>query len=351
MSTAPVPQPEGSTFSAGDFARLSACWFPVAVVAEVDDGPVRVTLLDVDLVLWRSGDGLRAAMDRCPHRGAALSLGRASGGEIICPYHGLRFDGTGACTAIPSQPGATPAERMRLALRPCVEAFGLVWTSLASDTPALPAFEAWDRPGFQQIMCPSIAIAGAAGRQIEGFIDVAHFAFAHLGTFGDPAKPVVPDYRVERTETGVRAIYDSDISNFPPDQSHRAPPGFVWRRTFEVFPPFSARLVVDFPDQRQLWILNAVCPVSARRIRMFCPQARDFDTDQPVEPVQAFNLRIFEEDRVMVESQRPIDLPLTGGDEAHIAADRTSIAYRKLLRDMGLELRGPELRGLELHGR
>ena len=149
----------------------------------------------------------------------------------------------------------------------------------------------------------------------------------------------MPDYRVERTERGVRAIYDSDISNFAPDQRDRAPEGFVWRRTFEVFPPFTARLIVDFPEQRQLWILNAVSPISARRIRMFCPQARDFDTDQPVEPVQAFNLRIFEEDRTMVESQVPIDLPLDGAEEAHIAADRTSIAYRKLLREMGLELR------------
>ncbi len=343
MSASPsftaIAQPEGSTFSPGDFVRLSQCWFPVAIAADLIDAPLRVTLLDVDLVLYRSEGNARAALDQCPHRGARLSMGRMAADEIVCPYHGLRFDGSGACTAIPSQPGARPAEKLRLKALACAEAFGLIWTSLASETPVLPEFDAWDRPGFQQIMCPSIDIAGSAGRQIEGFLDVAHFAFAHLGTFGDPEKPVVPDFRVERTQRGVRAIYDSDISNFAPDQRDRAPADFVWRRTFEVFPPFSARLVVDFPDARSLWILNAVSPISARRIRMFCPQARDFDTDQPIEPVQAFNLRIFEEDRAMVESQRPIDLPLDGADEGHIAADRTSIAYRKLLREMGLELR------------
>ena len=335
-----IPQPEGSTFSPGDFTRLSACWFPVAIAGDLVDSPLKVTLLDVDLVLYRTISGVSVAMDRCPHRGVPLSMGTMAKNEIICPYHGLRFDGAGACTAIPSQPGARPADKMRLVMRPSIERFGLIWTSLASAEPVLPEFAAWDRPGFQQIMCPSIDIAGSAGRQIEGFLDVAHFAFAHTGTFGDPSKPVVPDYKVERTERGLRATYDSDISNFAPDEGHRAPEGFVWRRTFEVFPPFTARLVVDFPHSQQLWILNAVSPISARRIRMFCPQARDFDTDQPVEPVQAFNLRIFEEDRVMVESQRPIDLPLTPGDEGHIAADRTSIAYRKLLRDMGLELKG-----------
>jgi hypothetical protein len=45
---------------------------------------------------------------------------------------------------------------------------------------------------------------------------------------------------------------------------------------------------------------------------------------------------IFNEDRVIVESQRPEDLPLDMQMEAHIAADRTSIAYRKLLKEMGL---------------
>jgi vanillate O-demethylase monooxygenase subunit len=39
---------------------------------------------------------------------------------------------------------------------------------------------------------------------------------------------------------------------------------------------------------------------------------------------------------VVVESQRPEGLPLDVQMEAHIAADRTSIAYRKLLKEMGL---------------
>jgi hypothetical protein len=52
--------------------------------------------------------------------------------------------------------------------------------------------------------------------------------------------------------------------------------------------------------------------------------------------VHEFNFRIFNEDRVIVESQRPEDLPLDIQMEAHIAADRTSIAYRKLLKEMGL---------------
>lgn len=38
----------------------------------------------------------------------------------------------------------------------------------------------------------------------------------------------------------------------------------------------------------------------------------------------------------MVENQKPEELPLDLMAEAHIMADKTSIAYRKLLKEMGL---------------
>lgn len=49
-----------------------------------------------------------------------------------------------------------------------------------------------------------------------------------------------------------------------------------------------------------------------------------------------FNLQVFQEDAEMVESQTPEDLPLDLQAEAHIPADRTSIAYRQLLSSLGL---------------
>jgi phenylpropionate dioxygenase-like ring-hydroxylating dioxygenase large terminal subunit len=200
----------------------------------------------------------------------------------------------------------------------------------------LPNFEAWDDPDFQAIMAPTIDINGSAGRQVEGFLDVAHFAWAHVETFGDRSNPIVPTYRVDRSGRGIRAEYLSSVSNYPRELQHRAPADFQWLRVFEVFPPFTARLIVHFPDSGRLWILNAASPMSARRTRLFRPLARNFYKDSSVEDVYAFNFKIFNEDRVIVESQRPEDLPLNIQMEAHIAADRTSIAYRKLLKEMGL---------------
>ena len=333
----PVP-PRDLTFLESDWHILARHWFPLAVAAELSDAPLRARLLDVELVLFRSAGTVVVARDVCPHRGMMLSRGWVSDGQIVCPYHGLHFGGDGRCTSIPSRPDARISARLSLTLVPAVERYGLIWAALAPGEAPLPRFEAWDDPQYQQIVCAPVDIAGSAGRQLEGFLDVAHFAWAHTGTFGNRANPVVPDYGVERHASGLTVHYVSDVSNYGPDQRHRAPADFLWRRTFEVFPPFAARLVVDYPDQRQLWILNAVCPVSARQSRLFCPIARNFDQETSVESVREFNARVFNEDRVLVESQRPEDLPLDLGSEISIPADRTSVAYRRVLKDLGLGL-------------
>lgn len=110
----------------------------------------------------------------------------------------------------------------------------------------------------------------------------------------------------------------------------------MWLRAFRVFPPFAASLTVHFPDDGKLMILNCASPVSARYTRLFCPISRNFDKDAPLQPTIDFNLQVFQEDRDMVEAQTPEDLPLDLTAEAHIPADRTSIAYRQLLTELGL---------------
>jgi len=195
--------------------------------------------------------------------------------------------------------------------------------------------EHWDETGFQQINCPSIDIAAFAGRQVEGFLDVAHFGFVHAATFGDPGNTVVPDYNPVGHDRGFSVDYWSTVSNYP-HGSKVAPPGFRWLRHFNVDLPFTATLVVHFPGGAHLNIMNAAAPVSARMTRMFSPIARDFDTDMPVQDVYDFNQRIFEEDRAIVEVQKPENLPLNPKLEVNIPADRSSVAYRRGLRDLGL---------------
>lgn len=295
-------------------------------------------LLDEPLVIYRIDDDLVVARDVCPHRGVPLSMGKSDGQGVVCAYHGLRFGHGGRCNKVPASPSAAIPSRMQLFTYPAVERYGLVWTCLdpQEDTVDIPKMPHWDEPEFQQIVCPSIDIQAFAGRQVEGFLDVAHFGFVHTETFGDPNNTEITPYRPVETPKGFETHYRSTVGNYPIGVDGRAPDGFNWLRHFEVHLPFTATLTVHFPDDGRLVIMNAASPVSAKVTRMFAPIARNFDKDLPVEDTHAFNLRVFEEDRLIVESQKPERLPLDPALEVHIPADMSSIAYRRGLRSQGL---------------
>jgi vanillate O-demethylase monooxygenase subunit len=181
-----------------------------------------------------------------------------------------------------------------------------------------------------------VELNAAAGRQVEGFLDVSHFAFVHVGTFGEVDNPEVPAYPVELTPAGFRADYISAVSNYSRDFKHLNPPGFKWRRLFETWLPFTAKLTVFFPNDGQLHILNAASPVSARKTRVFVPICRNFDKDAPLQPTLDFNHQVFAEDKAIVEQQFPEDLPINLQEEVHIRADKSSITYRQGLARLGL---------------
>ena len=95
--------------------NLSRCWHPVAYSHELGSAPVGKSLLGEPVVLWRDDKKKAHAMHEvCIHRGTALSLGRVEGSEIVCAYHGWRFDETGACTRIPQMESqaAIPAKAL-----------------------------------------------------------------------------------------------------------------------------------------------------------------------------------------------------------------------------------------------
>jgi phenylpropionate dioxygenase-like ring-hydroxylating dioxygenase large terminal subunit len=328
-----------SSFDPGDRELLARHWYPIALATAVGAAPFKAMLLDEPLVAYRVRGELVVARDVCPHRGVPLTLGTHDEAGIICAYHGLRYGAEGRCNRIPSAPKQRIPDKLKLHTYPAVERYGLIWTCLLpaeGQVPELPAMPHWDEPDFQHIVCPVFEVGGFAGRQVEGFIDVAHFAWIHTATFADPDNTEVRHYTTVETPHGFYADYRSNVGNYPIGVDGRAPPGFEWLRHFEVHLPFTATLTIHFPEDGRLVIMNAASPVSARTTRMFAPIARNFDKHLPIEDSHAFNLRIFEEDRRIVESQTPGRLPLDLSSEMHIPADASSIAYRRGLKRMGL---------------
>ena len=315
-------------------SALARCWHPVAESKDVsEDRPFGATVLDQRVVLFRSAGRVVAASDVCPHRGASLTLGTVENGVLACPYHGHRFEGSGRCVLVPASPDQRIPTKLALRRFEAVERHGLVWICLEPPAIAsLPELSTYGREGFQVIHIPAFDWACSAGRQIEAIADVAHFAFVHPVSFAT-LDPTVTPFRVEVTEAGViRADFTSRVANTMDREATRD----EWRRVYDLTLPFTIQVEITFPGKGTFVIFNACCPVSAGVTRVFPIVCRNFDLDQPASEVIAFQMRVYDEDKRIVESQRPVELPLDPTEEVHVKADLISVEYRRQLRRLGV---------------
>ena len=84
-------------------------WYPVAFASAVSPGPTARRLLGQDVVLWSTPDGVKAAVDRCPHREAKLSAGWVDDRcRLVCPYHGWEYAPDGRAVRIPQLSADVP---------------------------------------------------------------------------------------------------------------------------------------------------------------------------------------------------------------------------------------------------
>ena len=322
-------------------------WHPVALGTAVGVQPLAVQLLDEALVLWRDAQGaVQAWADRCPHRGAALSMGcvrRVDGAtQLECPYHGWRFGGGGQVVLVPALPGFVPPASHRATVFAAVERYGLVWVRLAADGEASPpAFAAEDEPRLRKVNCGPYEVATSAPRIVENFLDMAHFGFVHEGWLGDRGHTALADYRVDHTPTGLLA---TGCKAWQPQSSVHAQGGADVDYTYEVNAPYTA-VLTKVPDARTVALADFresialfICPLSPERSRVWFRLAMN-DFDSPDDRLQAFQHTIFTQDQPVLESQRPRCLPISAHapvQEVHCAADRSAAAYRRHLRELGI---------------
>ena len=105
-------------------------WYAVLESKEVRQGrPLGATRMNRKLVFWRDRKGaVQCVADTCVHRGVALSTGKVIGDSIQCPFHGLEFAGSGACTLIPANGKASPIpQRYSAPSFPVRDEHGFIW--------------------------------------------------------------------------------------------------------------------------------------------------------------------------------------------------------------------------------
>jgi len=85
---------------------LVDAWYPVLPSWRLKDGAVGITRLSRNIAVWRDKDGsVHAVEDRCPHRGARLSLGWNLGDRLACWYHGVEVNNKGTVMLVPAVSG------------------------------------------------------------------------------------------------------------------------------------------------------------------------------------------------------------------------------------------------------
>ena len=324
-------RPSHSDIRPSDWAVLSKYWYPVARAQDVGDKPFPVTLLDVQLVLFRGDDGMSIVLDRCPHRLVRLSAGKVTNGNIECAYHALQFSGSGQCVHIPGslKHGASTEVPRPYQVRsfPVKEKYGLVWTCLdnAEDTD-LPVIKGLD--GCKLIYNEPREVPASAYRQIENFFDLGHLPMVHQPTLGgDINIPITPG--TVTTEQGVVQLV-ADYVEVPLGLAER-PVKYTYRVTL----PFNMDMTIadDTGDAR---FINLVLPVSAHECLAFQILLDSGDAGEVQSSVTDATNIVNDEDRYILANMPDIPTRLDGRGEIHLAIDNMALAYRKELLALGL---------------
>jgi len=238
---------------------LRNAWYMAAWSDDIGDGHlVSRTIMDEPIVLYRTADGSVAAIaDRCAHRFAPLSMGKIVGGDRIqCPYHGLEFDGSGACVRNPHGTKNIPP-RARVKGYPAVEKHKAVWVWMG-DTPAdagkVPDFGVLDNvPEIHATKRDSITIRANYQLIIDNLLDLSHTSYLHEGILGN----------ADTVDSEITAEQDGDDVVISRYATNSAPPGM-----FAQFWPNHPPRVDKFTKMRwmapsTLRLVTGICKMGA----------------------------------------------------------------------------------------
>jgi phenylpropionate dioxygenase-like ring-hydroxylating dioxygenase large terminal subunit len=160
-------------------------WIPGMLSSELpapDCTPVRIMLLGEKLIAFRATGGrVGLIQDACPHRGASMFFGRNEEDGLRCVYHGWKFDVTGACIDMPSEPAESNFKnKVRTKAYKTFERNGAVWVYMGplQVPPPLPDIEANLADGYH-----TLAMEHDHNwlQVLEGTIDTIHAGLLHSG--------------------------------------------------------------------------------------------------------------------------------------------------------------------------
>jgi phenylpropionate dioxygenase-like ring-hydroxylating dioxygenase large terminal subunit len=310
---------------------LADYWHPIAESKDVTREPRRFSLLDTEVVLFRDQEGKPVAFkDLCIHRGTPLSLGSIKGDRIVCAYHGWEYDRTGACVRIPSLPADQPIpSRARAISYHAAERYGLVWVSINDPVAPIPPFpnDEYDNDEYHAHLASHFVFQTSAGRAVENFMDWSHFPFVHPGLLAPADQVLVPPVDVSETDYGLTYTYPTIEPESP-----TSPAGETVLYEYYYYLPFTIHIRIVTPSGGVSYCSFIAAPSSKTTTDGYTMFVRNYALDTPDSDFDYFANRVTEQDRRIIESQRPEQIPLDWREELHIRVpDAPTIAFRRAL--------------------
>ena len=187
-------------------------WLPALLADELPRERVRAGPRQAAVgaaLAWRDTQGRYALIDEfCAHRGVSLWFGRNEEHGLRCPYHGWKYDHTGQCIEVPSEPTESGfCKKIKLTSYPLVERGGVLWAYMGPPElqPPLPEWEFATMPADRRYMSKRAQECNWL-QALEGGIDSSHVSFLHRGELNRIrcSRDRGNEYNLQRCTAGVR---------------------------------------------------------------------------------------------------------------------------------------------------
>ena len=268
-------------------------WYAVETVCEIANKPIVTRLLGQDIEISRAGD-----------KGFLVR-------EIL--------DDGARGPALPVQ-----------------EKYGCLWTTLGEPERDIVHIAEAFEPDRRYVPCGWVKMRASGLRVVENFLDMAHFPFVHTDILGSEPHTEVPQYKSE-LRRDVDEVWATNCTFFQPQMTASRPEGEFTQLTYRVPSPFVVMLYRVCPGQPDR--LDAIALFIQPMEEDLCratPVMYLLDDQASLAQLRRFEQVIFLQDRIIVENQRPLLMPLEPRTEIPTRADSSSVAYRRWLKEKGL---------------
>jgi len=246
----------------GDLIRLF--WIPAMTSDELpspDCPPLRMRLLGENLIAFRVSSGQAGVVQNaCPHRGASLFFGRNEEEGLRCVYHGWKFDVSGACVDMPSEPAESNFKnKVRVKSYTARDVNHMIWVYMGprQAPPPFPRFKIATLPP-EQVSQPRLMMEEANWFQnLEGDIDSSHIDYLHSRL--QPDKMMAGNIRgfYTRDRSPTLDVRGSDYGAFYSARRQWDDESNNWHRISQFIMPFHTMDCRQQPGPRQPALLGA----------------------------------------------------------------------------------------------